>query len=726
MPTRQFNGRTFDARPDRLDYRDRQYQPKLVSLPKQFPHSTFIEHYLPDYAGANLILDQGTEGACTGFGLAAVINYLFWKRHLESEAYVEYGSKEYVLRAESVFRILAEEHEHPPHVSARMLYHMARLYDEWPGEDYDGSSCRGGMKGWYKHGVTTEKIWPYFAGKKVKFVQPGEGWQLDAATRPLGAYYRINKDSVNDIQSAVFEVGAIYVSATVHEGWFLQPKRGRKAAPLQFDDEFSVIPIIPFDDLPSVGGHAFAIIGFTSSGFIVQNSWGPTWGYQGFAILTYADWIKNGNDAWVAVLGAPMGSASPRTRHNASLRDIADRKAHWSWRPGPTFPPDRPDSATTPWSDELAYAHTVVLANNGVPINQFLDRDTADDAVREAAFSLPLAWLSQRNRPKLAIYAHGGLNSEVASIRRIRVLAPYFEANEIYPIFITWRTGFLETIAGILEDAVVKFFAPPGTEPVRGFLDDLRQQVAEARDRVIEAACERALVKAVWTQMKQNADASTTRYHGLHQIAAHLNALRKQLPNLELHLIGHSAGAILLGHLLDLLSGKMKVESLSLFAPACTVEFANEHYLGAIEKKTISRAGMYFEILSDVREQMDAVGPYGKSILYLISRALESIHKMPLLGMQWAWKSQLAKKEAADADIWNEAALSDVRRWQKFAGADTSRMLRVHKADTVSDGVRDIPLDHSSFDNDVRVISDTLVRIRGKALIAKVESLQGF
>ncbi len=42
-------------------------------------------------------------------------------------------------------------------------------------------------------------------------------------------------------------------------------------------------------DSNKVGGHAFAVVGFTGDGFIVQNSWDPAWGYHGFAILTYED-----------------------------------------------------------------------------------------------------------------------------------------------------------------------------------------------------------------------------------------------------------------------------------------------------------------------------------------------------------------------------------------------------------------------------------------------------
>ena len=156
MPNGSETNRTFDARPDRIDYRDRIYNPPLVCLPEQYPPPEFIASHLADYTRKHkLILDQGQEGACTGFGLAAVINYLLWKKHLEEGGKV------------------------PTRVSPRMLYHMARIYDEWPGEDYEGPACRGAMKGWHRHGVCTERLWPY----RTKFVPPREGWQQDAARR---------------------------------------------------------------------------------------------------------------------------------------------------------------------------------------------------------------------------------------------------------------------------------------------------------------------------------------------------------------------------------------------------------------------------------------------------------------------------------------------------------------------------------------------------------------
>ena len=101
--------------------------PPLRSLPPQWPTEDRIKKYLPPYE--KFVLDQGEDGACTGFGLAALINYVRFAQSVEAGT------------------------DAPERVSTRMLYHLARKYDEWPGEDYEGSSCRGAMKGWFHHGV---------------------------------------------------------------------------------------------------------------------------------------------------------------------------------------------------------------------------------------------------------------------------------------------------------------------------------------------------------------------------------------------------------------------------------------------------------------------------------------------------------------------------------------------------------------------------------------------
>ena len=234
MPTLELNKRQFDARPDRVDFRDRYYRARLVSLEPEHPHPALVEAYLEKYCADGMILDQGQEGACTGFGLAACVNYLHWERWQRGGC----------------------QGPRPAGVSTRMLYHMARLYDEWPGEDYDGSSCRGAMKGWHHHGVCDESLWPY--GKR--FTEPkGAGGRTPSCARSAPTTGS-TKISIVDMQAAIHEVHAIFASASVHEGWWVK--------------QSDTLPVIDMSDAEETGGHAFAMVGYNADGFIIQNSGG--------------------------------------------------------------------------------------------------------------------------------------------------------------------------------------------------------------------------------------------------------------------------------------------------------------------------------------------------------------------------------------------------------------------------------------------------------------------
>lgn len=45
------------------------------------------------------------------------------------------------------------------------------------------------------------------------------------------------------------------------------------------------------------GGHAVTCVGYDEEGFIIQNSWGPGWGYGGYCKLPYSD-LKYLVEAW--------------------------------------------------------------------------------------------------------------------------------------------------------------------------------------------------------------------------------------------------------------------------------------------------------------------------------------------------------------------------------------------------------------------------------------------
>lgn len=715
----------LDARPDRLDLRDLVYRSPLRSLPPRWPLDADLKRLLPAYVKAGLILNQGNEGACTGFGLACVTNYLYWLRHLDTP-----------------------RSKPPVTVSPRMFYELARLYDEWPGQDYEGSSCRGALKGWHKHGVCSLALWPYPLDKQGNgvFERPTAGWEEDATTRPLGVYYRVDKKSVVDMQAAIHEIGAIYVSADVHDGWTLD------ASPMPASH----------DKLPRIehraektGGHAFALVGYNERGFVVQNSWGTGWGASGFAILSYEDWVTNGSDAWAVALGVPqdlsdLKARPPRSGGKAAAkagrpaggfrvmagRGLADVGATLRQQDNPRDDPwpfnhvfeHKPYQ---PLRTDAAYTHTLVSGNDGQLMATDFTRARHDreGLARELVVERPLEWFKagKDKTVKLALYAHGGLNSEVASIQRIRVLAPYFLANGIYPLFFTWKTGPGETIKSMLEDLKHRVIAGDRSE---GWLDRLREAAAEAKDRAIEAVG-RQFARGIWSEMRENAAGGATADHTLDLAARMLRELRAALAkggrDLELHLVGHSAGSILLGHLLGRLAGPdpMTVASCELYAAACSSAFAVQHYGAAHQAGVLPLDRLRLHVLSDANERADGLPDaqrdiYGKSLLYLVSRALDDVRKQPLLGME---RALMAPEPLWLDDQWVGPPNPDVAAWLELWPA--GRLL--HRVDTPK--VRttrtgdQIAASHGSFDNNIDVLTGTLERIRGQALVSPMEWL---
>jgi len=718
----------LDARPDRLDLRDLVYRSPLRSLPPRWPLDEDLKKLLPAYVKAGRILNQGNEGACTGFGLACVTNYLYWLRHLD---------------------LPARGRKQPDLVSPRMFYELAKLYDEWPGQDYEGSSCRGALKGWHKHGICTETLWPYPLDRDGNgvFARPLAGWDDDATRRPLGVYYRVDKKSVVDMQAAIYEIGAVYVSGDVHDGW------GLGAGPLP--DSHDKLPRIT-RMAQKTGGHAFALVGFNERGFVVQNSWGTGWGASGFAVLPYEDWVTNGTDAWAVALGVPQdlsdvkGRSAPATKSAkgakaapaaSGFRVMAGRGLNVV---GATLcvggnPPDDPwpfnhDFMHPPYqplrTDE-AYTHTLVSGNDGQLMATDFTRARSDreGLAREIVVERPAAWFKARKDKtvKLAIYAHGGLNNELGSIQRIRVLAPYFLANSIYPLFFTWKTGPGETLLDMIEDLAHRVI---DGDRSAGWLDRLREAAAEAKDRAIEAVG-RQFARGIWSEMRENAEGGATPDHVLDLAARLLRELRDTLAKsgktLEIHLIGHSAGSILLGHLLGRLAGPDVVQAASceLYAAACSSGFAVQHYGAAHQAGVLSMNALRLHVLTDGNERADGLPTaerdiYGKSLLYLVSRALDDVRKQPLLGMERA----LVKPDTAWVDDqWAGPANADVAAWLKlWPAGELLHRVTTPKVRTTRTGDQ-TAASHGSFDNNIDVLTGTLERIRGGALVAPMEWL---
>jgi pimeloyl-ACP methyl ester carboxylesterase len=317
--------RIKNAQPDVPDQRDWMYEPPLIQLRDTIPAPPPEQLH---------ILDQKSEGACTGFAVAAVINRL------------------YQLAGQDV------------RVSPRMLYEMAKRHDEWPGEAYDGSSLRGAIHGWKNMGVCTEKLWPY----RVRDTSDLTIEQAkNAREHTIGAYYRL-KPEISAFHAALNEAGVVSVSARVHRGWD-NPANGQIRQHQRIE-----------------GGHAFVIVGYDDKGFWVQNSWGTSWGNHGLAHWTYEDWISNVMDAWVFRLALPTPqifgmraasarlsqeevgkaekSAVPRSKIAGHFVHIDDGVYKTSGRYWST--PGDVDQTAKLVADETKYKHFLVYAHGGL------------------------------------------------------------------------------------------------------------------------------------------------------------------------------------------------------------------------------------------------------------------------------------------------------------------------------------------------------------------------
>lgn len=539
------DGFLLNGVPDEQDLRDYAYEPALVQLRGKIEPAQ----------DRRTVLNQGREGACTGFGLAAVINQLLSARHEQRT------------------------------VSPRMLYEMAKKFDRWEGERYSGSSCRGAIRGWHNMGVCSDELARYEAGD--------DDWHLtieqakDARKTTLGAYYRIAK-VLSHYHAALNEVGVVYASARVHEGW----KQSNIV-----DGE------IPTAGNSPLGGHAFAIVGYDANGFYVQNSWGPGWGNNGVALWRYEDWLENVRDAWVLRLAL----STPQIWHlGPSAGEDARREQG--------LIPRKPSRAEV--AGHFVHIDDGRFDDKG---RYWSDLTTVRQTAEHVATS--------RSYKHLLLYAHGGLNSVAASARRIVAMKEVFKKNGIYPFHFMYDTGLLEEI----KDVVLRR---------RREVDERTRGLSDYSDRLIEKIA-RPAGRAIWREMKNDARSPfEDAMAGTETVRAFLQAFaRPDAVEKSVHIVGHSTGAILLASLLDALGAAddpPDIRTCALMAPACTHDTFHNVYLPLLGSAgSLQIHGLTVYNLADHLERGDTVTLlYRKSLLYLVSNSFEDKVEERILGMQ--------------------------------------------------------------------------------------------
>lgn len=194
-----------------IDFRDRKYAISLPGIPADVRGHR--------YWHAGPVLDQGNTSQCVAF------------------------AGEGLLVAGPVKNKMLQD--------PNALYNMCRQNDEWPGEDYDGTSVRGLMKVLKDAGLVS--IY---------------NWASDVPTTV----------------AQVFKNGPVVFGTDFYQGMMSTHANG----------------FVKADGL-MVGGHAYLCIGVNTEklcpdgsrgAFRIQNSWGTDWGQHGRFWLTFTDAAK--------------------------------------------------------------------------------------------------------------------------------------------------------------------------------------------------------------------------------------------------------------------------------------------------------------------------------------------------------------------------------------------------------------------------------------------------
>lgn len=602
------------ARPDALDFRDRRYAPPLGLRP---PPELFPPPGLP-------VEDQGDSAACTGFALAAVANLLLHRAGREAR----------------------------PRVSPFMLYSMARRYDEFPGWTEDsGSSVRGALKGWFRHGVCAQPLFPDLAMPPPPPASepPAEDWWLDAVRRPLGAYARLDPQDIPALHAALAETGALLVSGACHRGWDALAQR-RQPSRLRGPADLPVIERQAGD--AEHAGHAYALVGYDARGFVVQNSWGPRWGARGLALLPYDDWLDHGWDCWVAQLGVV-------TSTHLALASRALPQAAAAGQPSRL-------AADPVLRDREISPHVLNTGNNGLLSRSGRFRTQPEDVralVTSLVPGLRQAWgLKPREPIDVALYAHGGLVGEDGAADTASRWIPRMLAARIVPIVLMWETGLLGTLRNLIEDALRGHEGRAGGALERWWNTRLESSLSRPGTQV-------------WGEMKQNADALSLplagqpdeAQPGLVQLAQAWAAAGG--PSLRLHLVGHSAGSIVLSRMLPRLRPLgLRVESLSFLAPAVRVDVFRETVLPALRAGEVGRFQTFH--LDDKTEEDDSVAVYRRSLLCLLRESFEGGRSTPILGLERDWQALAPELAGALTPVSAHASPGPHSRSVKHGGFD--------------------------------------------------------
>jgi hypothetical protein len=173
---------------------------------------------------------------------------------------------------------MKEYHEHKDvnkltcHMSPQFIYNHRDIYPE------EGMYCRNVMDILVKYGTCRETVFTYGGDNTNKLpAQMPEAATNEAKNFTIKGYAAVqftpgdNEGNLYNLRYALFKNGPCIIAFPVYNysAEFWNQSGSQKM----------------------VGGHCVTIVGWTTSGFIIRNSWGPFWGQKGYSIYKFADFL---------------------------------------------------------------------------------------------------------------------------------------------------------------------------------------------------------------------------------------------------------------------------------------------------------------------------------------------------------------------------------------------------------------------------------------------------
>jgi C1A family cysteine protease len=237
-----------------------------LSNPKIFNYKKFTLHNkLDNIKSVDLrnkmppVYNQGKLGSCTANAICAAYEYEMMRQG-----------------------------ETDKQMSRLFLYYQERKIEKTIDED-SGAEIKDGVFATASTGICEESLWPYDIDNFK--TDPSEEAYLDAGFHKTINYNRIYQRE-NDIKQSLLDGFPVIFGISVYESFE--------------SDEVALTGIVP---MPSsneklLGGHAILIVGYKEINnkdyFIVRNSWGSTWGDEGYCYILF-DYVLNENlaeDFW--------------------------------------------------------------------------------------------------------------------------------------------------------------------------------------------------------------------------------------------------------------------------------------------------------------------------------------------------------------------------------------------------------------------------------------------